>query len=104
MGNGQSGPEPVFFSEIRKHKTDLQRIGISRIGIFGSCARGDCTDNSDLDVIVEFRSGKKSFTSYMMVCDIIERCTGRRVDIVTTESISPYLLPYIQDEAIYEEL
>ena len=50
----------------------LRALGIRRIGIFGSTARGDARPDSDVDLLVEFADGKKTFDAFMDVADLLE--------------------------------
>jgi len=89
---------------IKQHGRELKNLGVSRIGLFGSYARGEETDKSDIDLIVQFETGKKNFHNYMEACNILESIFEQKVDIVTPESLSKYLRPNIEKEAVYEEL
>lgn len=83
---------------------ELIRLGVSRLGVFGSVARGEADSESDLDVLVEFLPGKKSFAAFCETAEILERAVGRRVDLVTTEALSPHLAPHILREVEYVHL
>lgn len=91
-------------SAIKLHRSELKNLGVSRIGLFGSYARGEETDNSDIDLIVQFESCKKNFHNYMEACNLLESIFEHKVDIVTLESLSKYLRPIIEKETVYEEL
>jgi predicted nucleotidyltransferase len=75
---------------------------VSKVGIFGSLARGDANENSDVDLIVEF--SKKSLLSMVSLERKIATAIGRKVDLLTEQSISPYLRDRIHREvkALYE--
>ncbi len=79
------------------------RFGVVRIGIFGSVARGDETPTSDIDILVEFAPGQATFQNFMALIAYLEDLFGRRVDLVTTGGIDPYLRPYIEDEVVWCE-
>ncbi|RPJ07376.1 MAG: nucleotidyltransferase [Spirochaetaceae bacterium] len=89
---------------ILENKQLLKAQGVEKIGIFGSYARGDFTSDSDLDIVVVFLKGRKTMKSYMDVYDIIETTTGKKVDLLTIEAISPFIKPYIEKEIVYEKL
>jgi len=63
-------------------------------------ARGEARDDSDVDFLVEFAPGRKSFDAFMELAFLLEELTGRRVELVTTESLSPYIGPHILREAV----
>lgn len=52
-----------------------------------------------MDLLVEFIPGRKSFDAFMHLYDLLEERLGRRVELVTTEALSPYIGPHILAEA-----
>jgi hypothetical protein len=86
---------------LRRQGPELRRLGASRIGLFGSVARGEAITSSDLDFVVELQP--KSFDNYMGVKLFLEDLFGRRVDLVMTEAIKPRLRPRILAETVYAE-
>ncbi|MGQ0666329.1 MAG: nucleotidyltransferase family protein [Nitrospiraceae bacterium] len=84
---------------VEQNGATLRKLGVRRLGLFGSYARGEATPGSDLDFVVEF-SGK-SFDAYMDLKSYLEELFRSRVDLVTVSSIKPRLLPIIQREAVY---
>jgi len=55
--------------------------------------------DSDVDVLVEFLPGRKSYDQFLALGGLLERVLGRPVELVTAESLSPFLKPYILAEA-----
>lgn len=80
---------------------DLRRLGVRRIALFGSAARGEASAASDLDFLVEFE--RKSFDTYMDLKFLLEDAFGRRVDLVLADSIKPRLREAIAGEAVYAQ-
>lgn len=76
---------------------ELQRQGAARVGIFGSFARGDDSPDSDIDVLVVFRSAKSLLQLVKIEQDLSDRL-GRKVDLITQDSISPLLRPQIEKD------
>lgn len=93
-----------IFQTISKHHADLSRLGVSRIGLFGSAVRDEMTPESDLDFLVEFRVGEKSYDRFFELCELLERLFGRKVDLLTVESVSPILKQRILREARFETI
>ena len=89
---------------IKKHNKELKKIGLLRIGLFGSCLRNETSESSDVDLILEFKEGEKKFHNYMAAYDFLQKILRKKLDIVTPESLSPYIKPYIDKEVVYEEL
>ena len=80
-----------------------EHFGVERIGIFGSVARGENTPASDIDILVEFATGRATFQNFMALIAYLEDLFGWRVDLVTTGGIDPYLRPTIEGEVIWCE-
>jgi predicted nucleotidyltransferase len=76
----------------------IQALGVRRLGLFGSFVRGEQRPESDVDLLVEFEPGRKTFDNFMALSFLLEELLQRRVELVTTESLSPYLRPHILDE------
>jgi predicted nucleotidyltransferase len=76
-----------------------QRYGVRRIGIFGSCTRGEDRPDSDVDILVEFE--RKTFDNYMGLKFFLEDHLDRRVDLVIADSIKPRLREAILQEVEY---
>jgi predicted nucleotidyltransferase len=90
-----------LFSALLKHQARLRQFGVKRCGVFGSFARGMQTGQSDVDLLVEFEPGKKSFDNFMGLAFFLEETIGRKVELVTPESLSPYIGPHILREVEY---
>ena len=88
-----------ILSVIEQNQAALKKLGVRRLGLFGSCARGEATAESDLDFVVEFSD--KSFDAYMDLKSFLEDLFRSRVDLVTVNSIKPRLLQIIQRETVY---
>ena len=84
---------------LESRKEDIRRFGVRRLGLFGSVVRGENTDLSDLDFLVEF--DKKSFDSYMNLKHLLENLFGRSVDLVLADTLKPRLRETILGETIY---
>ena len=79
------------------------------MAVFGSYARGETTAASDIDLLVTLKPSSSrprlGFFKWMEIEARLQRELGRQVDLVTEDSISPYIRPYIEKEKviIYEE-
>lgn len=78
-----------------------QQYQVKSIGIFGSFARGEETEGSDVDVLVEFFEGAKKFDNFMDLKFFLEDLFGRKVDLVTTAALRPQLKENILREVQY---
>ena len=76
-----------------------QRVGVSRLALFGSTARDSATQNSDVDILVDF-DGVATSQRYFSVQFYLEDLLGCSVDLVTEKALRPELRSYIEREAI----
>ncbi len=85
---------------LKKHETEIkEKFGVSKIGLFGSSAREEQNESSDIDILVEFE--EPSFDRFMDLSFFLEELLGKPVDLVTTNGISPYIEPTIRKEVIW---
>ncbi len=75
----------------------LAGYGAKKISLFGSYARGEEKQKSDIDLIVEFK-GKKSLLDLVRIENEVSKKIGRKIDLLTEKSISPYILERIAGE------
>jgi hypothetical protein len=80
---------------LAEHRERIRSLGVRRIGIFGSFARGEEREESDIDILIEFKEGGRSFDTYMDIKFFLEDLFGRRVDLVDRDAIKPALAPHI---------
>ena len=86
---------------LRAHRETLaDRFGVTRLALFGSFARDQATDSSDIDILVGF-NGPATSRSYFGVQFYLEDLLGRRVDLVTTKALRPRFRPYVEREAVH---
>ena len=71
------------------------------MGLFGSFVRNTHDQGSDIDLIVEFKSSYKTFDNFMDLAFFLEDLFDRKVDLVTIDSLSPYLSQNILQEVEY---
>jgi predicted nucleotidyltransferase len=90
-----------IFKILQEHREHIKALGVQRLGIFGSFVRGEQTEQSDVDILVQFAPGKKSFDNFIQLAFLLEELLHRRVELVTVESVSPYIRPYILREVEY---
>lgn len=87
---------------LKRHEAEIKsKFGVSKIGIFGSFARGEETEGSDIDVLVEFKVGYKTFDNYMDLKFFLQDLFGRNIDLVTVQALKPQLKEDILHEVIY---
>ena len=90
------------FMLLRQSQPDLQeKFGVMKIGIFGSFARGEEQPGSDVDVLVTFQQGKKTFDNFMGTKFYLEDLFKRKVDLVTDAALKPLIRDPILKDVIY---
>lgn len=79
-------------------REELAALGVRRIGLFGSLVNGQPGNGSDVDMLIEFAPEQHTFDCFMELAFFLEELMGRRVDLVTPESLSPHIGPHILRE------
>jgi hypothetical protein len=81
------------------HAPELRRLGARSLALFGSVARGEGSESSDIDLLVELQP--KTFDAYMDVKLFLEKVLGRKVDLVLADAVKPRLRSVILGEAVH---
>lgn len=84
---------------LEQHREAIKSFGVRELGVFGSFARGEQTDKSDVDVLVDLE--KKTFDAYMDLLFFLEDIFGSKVDLVMKDTIKPRIKTRILAETIY---
>lgn len=91
-----------ILNRLRAIKTDLNKFGVVKIGLFGSQLRDEFNNDSDVDILIDFNSELETFENYMNTYDLLENIfNGYKLDIVTEKGLSPFIGPYILKEVEY---
>ena len=93
-----------IFRRITDNRAAFDELGVHRFGLFGSFVKGEQKTHSDIDLLVEFRPGKKSFDNFMGLSFLLENILGRKVDLLTPESLSRHIGPKILAEVEYGDI
>jgi uncharacterized protein with HEPN domain/predicted nucleotidyltransferase len=101
-------PEPTLFPDtslqevarlVRSVEDQWRHMGASRVRIFGSVARGEATDLSDVDLLVDF-AGEAGLLDLMNVKALFEDTLRRRIDVLTEGGLKPQLRREILSDAV----
>ena len=85
---------------VREHKPVLrERFGVMSLSLFGSFARDEGRDESDVDVLVEY-DGPATSKSFFGVLFYLEDLLGRRVDLVTNKALRKEIRPYVERDLV----
>jgi hypothetical protein len=96
--NKKADTKEFIFQRLKDEREKLAFFGVKNIGLFGSFVRGSQTSLSDIDILVEFMPEKHTFDNFMEVAFLLEELLGRKVELVTTEALSPHIGPHILRE------
>ena len=82
----------------------LIRLGVKSIGLLGSFVKNTVRDDSDIDLLVDFLPEQKSYDNFMDLAFFLEELLGRKVEIITPQSLSKHIGPHIlkEVEVIYQ--
>lgn len=85
---------------LKEKKPDLQkRYPISELGVFGSYARGDYNENSDIDILVDFND--RVGIRFISLAHELEDTFKIKIDLVSRGGIKPRYLPYVEKNLIH---
>lgn len=85
--------------ELNAHNDVLRNMGVRELAVFGSFARADALDDSDLDFLVDFE--EKTFDAYMDLKFFLEDLFHRPVDLVLKDAVKPKLRASIEESAVH---
>lgn len=86
---------------IKEHLNELRdEYYVSGIGVFGSFARGEATEESDVDILVEFER-KVDLFHFIGLRDRLAEILDRKVDLVTPKALKPQIKDRILQEVLY---
>ena len=86
---------------INKNSDTLKKYGVKKLELFGSYVKGEQKNDSDIDFLVEFENS--NFENFMDLVFFLEDLFGRKVELITKGSLSPYIEPYVEKELIWSE-
>ena len=92
-------PDDVI-ETLRRHRAEMRGFSVSRLAVFGSLARGQERQDSDVDILVAFE-GRTTFDRYFDLKFWLEELLGRPVDLVTENALRPEMAAEVHEEAVY---
>jgi predicted nucleotidyltransferase len=100
--HGMSDALTVLLVKLRALKPELDaRFGVSAIAVFGSHARAEAGPESDLDLLVDFRTNARpTLFSLARLDSYLEEALGVKVDLIPRESLNPRIEPYIRADLV----
>lgn len=87
---------------LKRHENEIkEKYHVKRIGLFGSYAKGLQNEENNVDVLAEFV--KPTFDNFIELAFYLEDLFGKKVDLLTPNSLSPYMKSVVEKEAVWCE-
>src|ERR1700688_3642355 len=87
-------------SRLQQHEADLKKLGVEQLYLFGSTARGEAGDDSDVGLFFDYEKGKLGLFELMDVKEYAAVILGRKTDIMTRDSLHKMLRQNIEASAV----
>jgi uncharacterized protein len=87
-------------AKLKQHEADLRRLGVEHLYLFGSTARDQAREDSDVDLFFDYERGKLGLFELMDVKEETSRILGRKADIMTRDSLHKVLRSRIEASAL----
>lgn len=84
---------------LRSHRADLHRFGVKSLRLFGSVARDEAAEGSDVDLLVGF-DRPPTFSNFMKLRIFLEDLLSAKVDLVTEKGLRDRVRPYVEKDAV----
>ena len=94
-------PKNKILKTIQEHSGDLKAYEVKRVGLFGSFTQSRQNVKSDIDILVEFNRGGKTFDNYMELKFYLERLFRRKVDLVIKDALKARIRDRVLSEVEY---
>lgn len=92
-----------IWERLAEYHHEVGQLGVDRLGLFGSFLRDEARPDSDVDFLVFFRAGEKTYSNLFELVRLLERLLGRNVELVTPESLTSRLRTQILEDVEYVE-
>ncbi|MGN6510779.1 MAG: nucleotidyltransferase family protein [Chitinophaga sp.] len=89
----------LLLQRLTTHGDEIKSFGVKELGLFGSFKRDTSIKlESDVDLLVKFEKEKKNYDNFMNLAFFLEELLGRKVELITPESLSKHIGPHILKE------
>lgn len=91
-----------ILNRLKNNKYQMEKLGISQIGLFGSYVQDNQNEDSDIDILIDFYEKDETFDNFMNICEVLENLfKDKKVDVITKNGLSEFIKPYILKEVEY---
>jgi predicted nucleotidyltransferase len=87
-------------AKLRAHEAELKSLGVQHLYLFGSTARGEAREDSDVDLFFDYEKGKLGLFELMDVKERASSILGRNADVMTRDSLHKLLRKQIEASAV----
>jgi len=84
---------------LQAYREQLRQLGVKKISLFGSAARGSLRPDSDVDILVDLEKGRSALALGGILMDL-QDLLGKRVEVVTTAALHPKIRDNVLSQAI----
>jgi predicted nucleotidyltransferase len=85
---------------LRAHEAELRAEGISHVYLFGSVARGEADEKSDVDLFYDYDPERFGFLQFMRIRELAPEIVGQAVDIMPRDGIHPFIRARVESAAV----
>ena len=89
--------------KINENMSEIKKYGVLKIGLFGSFAKNEQTEKSDIDILVQFEKTRETFENYMDLLIFLEALFSGKVDLVIYDNVRDELKSEIYGSVKYAE-
>ena len=86
---------------IKQNSSHIKLYGVEELGIFGSFVKNSVNQNSDVDFFIHFNPSYKTLSNLVGLSNYLQKLVGRKVEIVTPQSLNTFIGKYIMQEVEY---
>jgi predicted nucleotidyltransferase len=91
----------IILQTLARQHRQLAAYGVQQIGLFGSYVHNNANENSDIDLLVDISKERKTLHNFLHLNYYLKELFGCRVELITRQSLSPYIGPHILKEVEY---
>lgn len=87
---------------LKANELNLAKLGLRKVGLFGSFNQGVAHPESDVDLLIDFFDEKETYDNLIASTEFLERLfPGQKVNVITLNGLSPHIGPQIILDTVY---
>jgi predicted nucleotidyltransferase len=90
----------MAIARLKEHEAELKQLGVEHLYLFGSTARDEAREDSDVDLFFDHPEGSLGLLKLMEVKEVAAEILGRKTDMMTRRSLHPYLRARIEASSL----